>query len=275
MYQLRLRLSQAIHSIRLTGSLIFFYPSSSRLSFPCPFTTTQRSRLSFSALPLSSCVDLTVDHTHTHTPREFLFVSFFASQPLHNRPLPSLDVNPLLNISLLNSTSPLFLFLFNSFESTTSSMCAMRATSKPSTSTSTFHVNTDADSASSTPIFSYRPPTSSPLHIVPTTNIIPLSSLNMKDTSTSSRHSRNNPLYPKRRPSPYGVTKSRKSQSPLTLSVVAAAAASRRSPRAAKMESVLQRRRELQLAALRREGILLEDEYREEIRYYMYEMEVR
>jgi hypothetical protein len=101
----------------------------------------------------------------------------------------------------------------------------------------------------------------------------------MKDTSVSSRHSRNNPLYPKKRPSPNGVTKSRKSQSqsPLTLSVVAvaAAAASRRSPRAAKVESVLQRRRELQLAALRREAILLEDEYREEIRYYMYEMEVR
>ena len=99
----------------------------------------------------------------------------------------------------------------------------------------------------------------------------------MKDTSASSRHSRNNPLYPKRRPSPHGVTKFRKSQSPLTLSVVAvaAAAASRLSPRVAKMESVLQRRRELQLAALRREGILLEDEYREDIRYYMYEMEVR
>lgn len=97
----------------------------------------------------------------------------------------------------------------------------------------------------------------------------------MKDTSVSSRHSRNNPLYPKKRPSPHGVTKFRKSQSPFTLSVVAvaAAAASRRSPRAAKVESVLQRRRELQLAALRREGILLEDEYREEIRYYMYEME--
>jgi hypothetical protein len=150
-------------------------------------------------------------------------------------------------------------------------MCAMRVISKSSSSTSTF---SHADTGSSTPILSYRPPTSSPLHIVPTTNIIPLSSLNMKDTSTS-RHSRNNPLYPKRRPSPNGVTKSRKSQSPLTFSVVAAAAASRRSPRAAKMESVLQRRRELQLAALRREGILLEDEYREEIRYYMYEMEVR
>jgi hypothetical protein len=150
----------------------------------------------------------------------------------------------------------------------------MRVMSKSSTSTSTLPVNSRADSRSSTPILSYRPPTSSPLHIVPTKNIIPLSSLNMKDTSTS-RHSRNNPLYPKRRPSPNGVNKFRKSQSPLTLSVVAAAAASRRSPRAAKMESVLQRRRELQLAALRREGILLEDEYREEIRYYMYEMEVR
>src|SRR5229473_7664580 len=152
-------------------------------------------------------------------------------------------------------------------------MCAMRVMSN---STSTFHVNSHADSGSSTPILSYRPPTSSPLHIVPTANVIPLSSLNMKDTSTSSRHSRNNPLYPRRRPSPHGgVIKSRKSQSPLTLSVVAAAAASRRSPRVAKMESVLQRRRELQLAALRREGILSEDEYREEIRFYMYEMEVR
>ena len=143
------------------------------------------------------------------------------------------------------------------------------------TSTSAFHLNSCADS---TPILSHRPPTSSPLLIAPTANVIPLSSLNMKDTSVSSRHIRNNPLYPKKRPSPHGVAKSRKSQSPLTLSVVAvaaAAAASRRSPRAAKVESVLQRRRELQLAALRREGILLEDEYREEIRYYMYEMEVR
>ncbi len=137
-------------------------------------------------------------------------------------------------------------------------------------------VNSSADLGSSTPILSCRPPTSSPLHIPPTANLIPLSSLNMKDTSVFSRHSRNNPLYPKKRPSPHGITKSRRSQSPPTLSVVAAAAAaaSRRSPRAAKMESMLQRRRELQLAALRREGILLEDEYREEIRYYMYEMEV-
>lgn len=141
-------------------------------------------------------------------------------------------------------------------------------------STSAFHLHSCADS---TPILSHRPPTSSPLIIAPTANAIPLSSLNMKDTSVPSRHSRNNPLYPKKRPSPNGVTKSRKSQSqsPLTLSVVTAAAASRRSPRATKVESVLQRRRELQLAALRREGILLEDEYREEIRYYMYEMEVR
>jgi hypothetical protein len=133
-----------------------------------------------------------------------------------------------------------------------------------------------ANFESSTPILSHRPPTSSPLLIPPTANVIPLSSLNMKDTSVSSRYSRNNPLYPKRRPSPLGIAKSRKSQSPLTLSaVVAAAAAQRHSPRAAKMESMLQRRRELQLAALRREGILLEEEYREEIRYYMYEMEVR
>ena len=41
-------------------------------------------------------------------------------------------------------------------------MCAMRVMSNSSTSTSTFHVNSRADSGSSTPIISYRPPTSSP-----------------------------------------------------------------------------------------------------------------
>jgi len=35
------------------------------------------------------------------------------------------------------------------------------------------------------------------------------------------------------------------------------------------------RQREAQMALLRREGIYLEEEYREEIRHYMYEMEVR
>lgn len=48
---------------------------------------------------------------------------------------------------------------------------------------------------------------------------------------------------------------------------------SRKSPRAARVELMLQRQREQQLAAMRRDGVLLEDEYREEVRYYMHEME--
>ncbi|KAI0068468.1 cyclin [Artomyces pyxidatus] len=93
----------------------------------------------------------------------------------------------------------------------------------------------------------------------------------MKDLSASSKHSRNNSVYPKKRPSPHGVSKARKSQSPMDYT--AAVAAARRSPRAAKVEQILQRRREVQFAAMRREGVLLEDEYREEIRFYMHEME--
>lgn len=37
---------------------------------------------------------------------------------------------------------------------------------------------------------------------------------------------------------------------------------------------IQQRQREAQILALRREGVLLEEEYREEIRYYMHDMEV-
>ena len=48
----------------------------------------------------------------------------------------------------------------------------------------------------------------------------------------------------------------------------------RKSPRAARAEQLAQRQREAQINALRREGIYLEEEYREEIRYYMHEMEV-
>ncbi|KAA1468669.1 cyclin [Dentipellis sp. KUC8613] len=93
----------------------------------------------------------------------------------------------------------------------------------------------------------------------------------MKDATASSRSSARASAYPKKRPSPHGISKSsRKQQSPLAY----AAAVARKSPRAAaKVEHMLQRQRELQLAALRREGVLLEDEYRDEIRFYMHEME--
>ncbi|KAF9458196.1 cyclin [Collybia nuda] len=90
----------------------------------------------------------------------------------------------------------------------------------------------------------------------------------MKDASTATtRHSRNHFIYPKKRPSPHGVSKSHKS--PLLPSNGPA----RRSPRSAKSAILQQRQREAQILALRREGVLLEEEYRDEIQYYMHNME--
>lgn len=74
--------------------------------------------------------------------------------------------------------------------------------------------------------------------------------------------------YPKKRPSPYGVSKSRK-QSPL----YPAHALVRKSPRAARAEILAQRQREAHIQALRREGIYLEEEYRDDIKCYMHDME--
>ncbi|KAK1223806.1 hypothetical protein PQX77_013330 [Marasmius sp. AFHP31] len=82
----------------------------------------------------------------------------------------------------------------------------------------------------------------------------------MKDTSTaSSRHNRNS-LYGRKRPSPHGVSKASKTPS------IVATHQSRKSPRSAKSALLLQRQQ-------RRDGVLLEEEYREEIRCYMHEME--
>ncbi|KII93487.1 hypothetical protein PLICRDRAFT_49530 [Plicaturopsis crispa FD-325 SS-3] len=87
----------------------------------------------------------------------------------------------------------------------------------------------------------------------------------MKDTSiASTRHSRQSALYPKKRPSPHGITKSHKS--PLLPPI-------RRSPQSAKAAMIAHRQREAQISALRKEGVLLEEEYREEIQYYMHDME--
>lgn len=88
----------------------------------------------------------------------------------------------------------------------------------------------------------------------------------MKDVSNSNRATRPS-AYPKKKPSPYGVSKSSRRQSPLypAHSVV------RKTPRAARAE---QRQRYAQISALRREGIYLEEEYHDEIRAYMHEMEV-
>jgi G2/mitotic-specific cyclin-B, other len=91
----------------------------------------------------------------------------------------------------------------------------------------------------------------------------------MKDVQSSSSKFSRNQVYPRKRPSPYGVAKSQKRSPPFP-----PLSSSRKSPRAAKAEHSLRRQREAQIAALRREGVYLEEEYREEIRQYMYEMEV-
>jgi hypothetical protein len=91
----------------------------------------------------------------------------------------------------------------------------------------------------------------------------------MKDVSVAStRHSRPS-VYPRKRPSPHGVSKAHK-----TTPLLPSYGAVRRSPRSAKSALLHQRQREAQIVALRKEGVLLEEEYREEIRFYMHDMEV-
>jgi hypothetical protein len=94
-------------------------------------------------------------------------------------------------------------------------------------------------------------------------------SLNMKDLSSSSKHNRNSLIYPRKRPSPHGITKARKSP------LLPSQAGVRKTPRSAKTALVLQQQqREARIIALRKDGILLEEEYRDEIRQYMHDMEV-
>lgn len=99
----------------------------------------------------------------------------------------------------------------------------------------------------------------------------PVSSTTMKDVSNLSTRATRPSAYPKKRPSPHGISKSRKhASSPL----FPAQDVVRRSPRAAKADLLVQRQREAQILAMRREGIYLEEEYRDEIKFYMHEMEV-
>ena len=91
--------------------------------------------------------------------------------------------------------------------------------------------------------------------------------LDMKDVA-SNRHSRNSLIYPKKRPSPHGISKFHKSP------LLPANGLARRTPRSTKVALIQQKQREAQIQALRREGIFLEEEYRDEIRYYMQDMEV-
>lgn len=105
-----------------------------------------------------------------------------------------------------------------------------------------------------------RPPTSVP--------ILPIST--MKDIS-SSKNVRTS-LYPRKRPSLHGISKARgqKDSPPPHTSHPN----TRKSPRNIKAEQLAHKQREAKISALRREGIYLEEEYREEIRRYMHEMEV-
>ena len=91
----------------------------------------------------------------------------------------------------------------------------------------------------------------------------------MKDSVPSSSRASRNQFYPKKRPTPHrdGITKSRTKDLPSTFS--------RWTPAVIKAELQRRNQREAQLAAFRREGIYLEEEYRDEIEFYMHEMEVR
>ena len=93
----------------------------------------------------------------------------------------------------------------------------------------------------------------------------------MKDITSFSKNVRTT-VYPRKRPSPHGVSKSHKqNHSPLPFSPNSNI---RKSPRNVKAEQMARKQREAQISALRREGIYLEEEYREEIQRYMHEMEV-
>ncbi|KIK82433.1 hypothetical protein PAXRUDRAFT_153797 [Paxillus rubicundulus Ve08.2h10] len=89
----------------------------------------------------------------------------------------------------------------------------------------------------------------------------------MKDISISSYRSSRNVAYPKKRPSPSGISKAHKTPALSSLP------GGRKSPYSAKAALLQQRQRNAQIAALRRQGVLLEEEYREDIRFYMHEME--
>ncbi|KAJ7900029.1 cyclin [Mycena olivaceomarginata] len=91
----------------------------------------------------------------------------------------------------------------------------------------------------------------------------------MKDVSNSAlhKHSRTSLIYPKKRPSPHGISKPHKT--PLLLPPRGPA---RKTPRSAK-SALIQQRQQAQIQALRQQGILLEEEYRDEIRHYMHDME--
>lgn len=113
-------------------------------------------------------------------------------------------------------------------------------------------------------LFQSPPPSLQSISHTPGSVSSALPPANMKDVSTTTRHPRPT-AYPKKRPSPHGVTKSHKS--PLL-------PPARKAQLSPKSVMIQKRQREAQISALRKEGVLLEEEYRDDIRYYMHEMEV-
>jgi hypothetical protein len=148
-----------------------------------------------------------------------------------------------------------------------SSSCAPEALAHPSMSSpASFHeIHADAESI---PFFAQSLPSSILSVVSLPRSTFPATSLVMKDISTTSYRSSRNAAYPKRRPSPSGISKHHKTP-PLGPPPV-----TRRTPYSAKVVFLQQRQRQAQIAALRKQGIFLEEEYREDIRFYMHEMEV-
>lgn len=106
-------------------------------------------------------------------------------------------------------------------------------------------------------------------HLPSSSTSVPIPSI-MKDIS-SSKNVRTT-LYPRKRPSSHGISKARAqkdSPPPYTSHPNI-----HKSPRNAKVEQLARKQREAKASVLRREGVYLEEEYREEIQRYMHEMEV-
>jgi hypothetical protein len=93
--------------------------------------------------------------------------------------------------------------------------------------------------------------------------------VDLVSSSSSSHRLASASSHQRKRLSSSGIAKSHKSQLLPTYGIV------RKSPRCAKSALIQQRQREAAAQAIRRAGILLENEYRDEVRRYMHEMEVR
>jgi hypothetical protein len=96
----------------------------------------------------------------------------------------------------------------------------------------------------------------------------PSDDVEMKDVSFAASRSSRNVVYPRQRPFPAGgVSKSRGRADPCP-------APTRRVSVTAKAEQLARKQRQAQIDRLHKQGIYLEEEYREEICAYMHDMEV-